>query len=348
MTKLTQFKAVHCSGCLIHDPSLITALALLFEKVYLPRNLELISAFSNKYRFAQPDDTDYEEIISIIPEKSDADDPFSGLTPSQRSTAFRYLKYIHNMISGCLKLFPIVFETEMFPSSEPLEVELIKKGLPGKKNLYRVNRRSLEMVSEDNETIPRLLNSGYIPLVTNVHLGEAYSQQLDDMSTKQLAALLGMASVSLILPRTRAAHPDVILEARERLSNHLPPFWSSMLKLTEELKRRIADRRTFDKVLKDTQDLVDATVLPALVDLQSKMEKERKQFFYRILAPIQKGLRLLVGNPPITQQQLLTNALILGSDVAMSAAGHMQTIEALKNEAGLTFLLQLGEMWSRD
>jgi len=52
----------------------------------------------------------------------------------------------------------------------------------------------------------------------------------------------------------------------------------------------------------------------------------------------------MVGNPPMTQQQLLTNALVIGSDVAMTAAGQMRAIEALKEQSGLTYLIKLQEM----
>jgi len=74
------------------------------------------------------------------------------------------------------------------------------------------------------------------------------------------------------------------------------------------------------------------------------MNKERKNWFFNILSPVQKGLRLMIGNPPLTQQQLITNALVLSADVATAIAGQMKNIEALREDAGLTFLLELSKV----
>jgi hypothetical protein len=346
MKELSTFRAVHASGCLITDPSSVPAMALLFEKVYLPRNLEFVLAFAKRYSFTSHEHNRRGDVtIEPFGDTPSSEAPLADLTPAQRETALRYLRHVHKMVGVYAKLFPHVFETDMFPKSNPVDVQLLKKGLHGQKNLYRVRLRPLLMTMEDDGTLPALIKRGYIPLITNIHTNDSYTTGLNHASSKELAALLGMQAVGLMLPATRAAEPDVILDARERLSEHLPPFWSAMLKLTRELKIRMQDSKTPDDVLRESQDLVDTLVRPALIDLQAKLEKERRLFFYRILAPIQKGLRLLVGNPPLTQQQLITNALILGADVAMSAAGHMQTIEALKREPGLTFLLEVGKMW---
>ena len=150
-----------------------------------------------------------------------------------------------------------------------------------------------------------------------------------------------MKSVEMVFPRTKPAHPQVILEARDRLSDQLPPFWSAMLKLSVELRGRIRDCKSSEEIVREGQELVDTMVRPALIDLRQKLIKERREWFYRILSPVQKSLRLLIGNPPLTQQQLFTNALLLGADVAMTASKNMRQIEALKGEAGLTFLLDL-------
>ncbi len=52
----------------------------------------------------------------------------------------------------------------------------------------------------------------------------------------------------------------------------------------------------------------------------------------------------MIGNPPVTQQQLITNARILTGDVAMHASNQLRAIESLKNEAGLTYLLELDKI----
>jgi len=50
----------------------------------------------------------------------------------------------------------------------------------------------------------------------------------------------------------------------------------------------------------------------------------------------------------LTQQQLITSALVLGADVASSTIENMRTIEALKREAGLTFLLNADKIFNKE
>ena len=94
----------------------------------------------------------------------------------------------------------------------------------------------------------------------------------------------------------------------------------------------------------EAENLVDVTVRPCLLDLKHKLEMERKQWFFKILSPIQHGLRLMIGNPPLTQQQLITNALVLAADATSSVADQLRAIETIKNQAGLTYLLEVEKL----
>lgn len=349
MDSIGQFKAAYCSGFLIHDSSLITAMALLFEKVYLPNSIEFIKEFSKHYQILPgplSKDSGFSMTITDYYSGKEAN-PFSDLTEQQQQTVLLYFECAVQFIFANGLLFPDVFETPLFENGQPLEITLVKKGKPGKKNLYKGTPKPLLLTENDEDSLPSLLSKGYVPVVGHRLHEVPLQKAVDNTSAKQLAALLGMTSISVLFPETKAAEPEVILEARERLSDHLPPFWSSMLKLSIDLKARIEDCRNTKEIFEETQDLVDTTVRPALIDLNSKMQKERKNFFYKILSSTYRGLRLMVGNPPLTQQQLLTNALILGSDVVMSSAGNMKVIEALKEDAGLTFLLELGSFFDK-
>jgi hypothetical protein len=118
-----------------------------------------------------------------------------------------------------------------------------------------------------------------------------------------------------------------------------------MLKASVELKKLASQAQTYLDVHREAVDFMDRTIRPAVIDLATKLERERKDWFYKILSPVRSGLRLLVGNPPITQQQLLTSALVLASDTCTSIAENMRNIDALKNEAGLCYLLELSQMF---
>jgi hypothetical protein len=338
---LTQFRAVYSSGAFIPDASAVVALSLLFEKVHLPNNIELVRSFVSKYRVTTAGNLG----ASIKVKSEDGNDPFQDLPAAQQESARNYLSLSMQFAHRYAQLFGDVFESEFFPSGKVVNVELVKQGAPGEKNTYRVTLANEGFLSGgDDEYFPKLLDRGYVPVVGHFHPAGAVPQRTDAMTAKQLAALLAMKSVQMMLPRTRAARPDVILEARERLREQLPPFWSAMLKASVELKKLISETQTHGEVHREATDLVDRTIRPAVIDLATKLERERKDWFYRILSPVRSGLRLLVGSPPITQQQLMTSALVLASDTCTSIAENMHAIEALKREAGLCYLLELSEI----
>jgi hypothetical protein len=200
------------------------------------------------------------------------------------------------------------------------------------------------MSGGDEEYFPKLIANGYVPVVGHFHGILPVAQRPNAITTKQLAALLAMKSVEMVLPRTKRAPPDVILEARERLRDQLPPFWSTMLKASVELRKFVAESTTSGELAREAIDFVDRAVRPAVIDLATKLEMDRKDWFYKILSPVRSGLRFLVGNPPLTQQQLLTTALVLASDTCVSVAENMRAVEALKREAGISYLLELSKV----
>ncbi|MES2370729.1 MAG: hypothetical protein V4554_14755 [Pseudomonadota bacterium] len=345
MKELTQFRAAYCSGIFVPEREAITALSLLFEKVYLPNNLELVREFSKIFHFKCDS--------AIFPDfhfdSDDGDDPFIDLPQEQRETAHKYLWMGLAFSQNYAPLFGEVFESEAYPDGG-LHIdatELIKQN-PEAGNTYRVKVRAATLTFGDSETFPRLLKNGYVPVVGKFHNQRAEVPPKGDQTAKELAALLAMRSVEMVFPRMLPAHPEVILEARDRLSQHLPVFWSAMFKLSGELKKRIEDAKSTKEIQEEAIDLVDTLVRPAVIDLNAKIEKERKDWFYKILSPVQKGIRLIAGNPPLTQQQLITNALVLASDTCMGVAENMRAIESLKAEAGLTYLLDLSQFLEKN
>lgn len=360
MPSLTNFKAVYSSGIFIPEPSAVCALSLLFEKVYLPRNLKLIEEFAKKFRFTGKiqtaeelfqelfftDDKMKANVKSFGFIDEDKSDLFHHLTNAQKQTAYLYLIRGIRFALAYDSLFPEVFETQFYKGGEVTAIN--KDESNTEKNVFRATIAMDLDFDEEDDDFPRLLSQGYIPVVDNNWGNQMPHKGMDEMSARQIAALLAMESIDIIFPKTRGVHPEIILEARERLSDHLPPFWSAMLKLSVEMKSRIKECKSSKETFGESQYLVDTLVLPALIDLQQKMLKEKKDWFYKILSPIQKGLRVMVGKPPLTQQQLITNALVLGSDVLVSAAENMRAIESLKQEAGLTFLLEAQKILAGD
>jgi hypothetical protein len=86
--RLSRFRAVYCSGAFIPEPDAVVALSLLFEKVHLPNNIELVRSFATKYRLRS---TSGKGTIRVTARSEDGEDPFSDLTESQQETAKYYL-----------------------------------------------------------------------------------------------------------------------------------------------------------------------------------------------------------------------------------------------------------------
>jgi len=122
-----------------------------------------------------------------------------------------------------------------------------------------------------------------------------------------------------------------------------------MYKLGTELSRRSDQGLQGRELIQEAEELVETVVRPAAIDLAAKLEKERKQFFYRILAPVKEIVKILIGKPSIDQQDLLTGALALGSESVMTGAEQMRTIQSLKQDAGIAYLVDLSKLapnWS--
>lgn len=347
MKELTNFNAIYCSGLLIPNQASVAAISLLFEKVYLPNNIELVVDFAKQYRINGGKDS--HKGIKVEPVENDcSDDPFSVLNDEQKETAHKYLDWSMGFARANHALFDDVFESDAFADGNPYKVELIEQGKKGEKNQYRVSYSPMRLHGEDDESIPNLINKGYVPVVGNIH-SKGFVNQFDanSLGAKQLAAILAMKSIEMYFPATEPVPADIILEAREKLSEHLPVYWSSMLKLSKELKPLVQECNSTEEVLNEGMELIDTVVRPALIDLNDKIEKERKQWFYRVFGRVYKGLKMAAGNPPVTQEQLLRSSLVLGADTAMGIANDFQKAEMMKSEAGLTYLLELGSLAKR-
>jgi hypothetical protein len=256
---------------------------------------------------------------------------FPDLDGAAKATANRYLNTAVDFGLAYSPLLDGVFETDLFEGKPSVWV----KGAA---------RAVIVQILDKGDRLAERIDQGYVPVVGEFDPGYWRTANVDRPTAQQLASLLAMKSVELVLPRFKGAHPEIILEARDKLSDYLPPFWSAMLKLTIELRSRIKDSAVSTEVLREADELVQTVVRPSLIDLQEKLKRDRRDWFYRILSPIQKGLRLLAGAPPLTPPQLASAALLLASDVASSTAESLRLIDRFKGESGLTFLLEFGPL----
>lgn len=350
---LTTFEGVFCSGFFIPDQAIVTALALLFDKVHFLNQLEYVIELSKRYliEVSNADDIPQVSLQPIEPgtwkplEDTDEPDPLSILTEGQRRTVNTYLYLSRQFFIRNARLFPEVFDCSLLPKGEVLSVELIKKGKPGKLNLYKVKENPFAVSTGAEDELSRLLSQGRVPIVGGIV--PTSTRPGKRPAATHVAAALAIRSVAMVLPATTEAEAEEILEARARLKDHLPPFWSSMLKLSAELTARLDQNADEETLQQEVDDAVSTTVRPALVELVSKIDKERKSWFHRILSPVAKGLRVLAGKPPTDLATLVSSSLVTASSVSLDVVQQLRKVDALKQDSGLTYCLELHKLMSK-
>ncbi|RJR42591.1 MAG: hypothetical protein C4567_06950 [Deltaproteobacteria bacterium] len=337
--QLAKFEAIYCSGMFIPEPAIVTAMALLFEKTHLLNNLDLVINLSRFFQLNSPllnkDNVDIEYKLEAPHYLRD----FLSLSKEQAISFLVYCRLGYNFFKKYSLLFSEVFSYSFLPC----EIENFFN-FEERENGSNFISLKLEINNSCIDDMNRLTMEGKVPVIYNIIPHEIISadqHQKSEFSAKQIAAMLALKSVAIILPATKAAEPETILEARFKLKDHLPPFWSSMLKLSEELRKKLGEKGSELRLQREVDNAVDTIVRPALIDLINKLEKERKNWFFKILSPVTKGLRVIVGNPPVSTAELISTSLKLSSDIAFDVSDQIRKVNALKQESGLTYLLEL-------
>ncbi|MCH8807026.1 MAG: hypothetical protein IH986_13175 [Planctomycetes bacterium] len=345
--KLTRFEGVLCSGFLIPDQAMVTALALLFEKVHFLNHLEYVIELSKHYRIEH---AAFERIgeLTLVPcdlgtgavIEEVADDPLAGLTSERRRTVQTYLFLSDHFFMKNALLFPKVFSCSLLPKGEVLSAKLIRKGRKGELNMYEVRRNATPVTTGSEGELAKLLNQGGVPIFGGL-VSEGAPRSEKQFPPTAIATALAIKTIAMVLPATLPAESEVILEARERLRDQLPLFWSSMLKLSVELAQRLNAGSGEEVLQREVDNAVATTVRPALIELVAKLEKERKMWFHKILSPLVRGLRVLAGKPPTDLAGLVSKSLALGADVSIDVASQLRKVDALKQDSGLAYVIEL-------
>lgn len=343
MKQISSFNAVYCSGLFIFNQSSLASLSLLFNKIYFPSNLEIALELAKKIRiinYKEPKLHKTVDKLEFSNNEGSFDSVINDFTEEQKKTLYQYLTLTQDFCSRNFSLFGEVFETSLFEKGRPYEFEF-------QSNTNLIKRIGINPISfsmNDKDKIPNLINQGYLPIIDNIPPGKDFKKSgFTNLAAKNLAAILATKAVEMFFPAAEPVRPDLIMEARDKLSDHLPAFWSSMLKLSRDLKKLVVDCTNYSEILIEGQDLVDTIVRPALIDLNEKIEKDRKQWFYRIFGHTYKGLKLLVGNPPTTPDHLVKGSIGLGADLAKTTIDDFYRVENMKSEVGLTYLCELGK-----
>lgn len=352
LSSFEKFSGVYCSGSFIKNPSAVTALSLLFEELYIPNNLELAIEFAKHYRFTGlPESIQHSAMsMSVQSENPNNIDPLQGLTQTQQEVLKQYYVLTQHFFAHYHDLVGSFIKTDILKDNDIFDVQLIKQGKAGEKNTYKVSLKPLTVsLNEDNDGsyMEDILSRGAVPVVcdktANLHRLKS-STNVMDINAQSLACILAMKSIELIIPPTKPADSDTILEARYKLREFLPPFWSSMLKLSVDLRKRVSSDMPIEQIMFEGKELVDTTVLPALIELKQKMRKEQRDWFHKIIHPVADGIKVLIGNPKLTPEALMRAGLYSSLDIIDGAYSQKRAVDLLKQENGLTYLIELDKI----
>ncbi|MDF2479426.1 MAG: hypothetical protein K0S24_4909 [Sphingobacterium sp.] len=338
------FEGVYCSGFFLKDPSMLTAMSLLFDKVHILNNLEYVIEFSKKYRFNFPKHVASEmekHHMTITPATDEAgeEDPFEGLTREEKKTATNYLYFASQFLLHNHELVGNVITTSLLPHGEVFNVKLINEGQSGELNTYSVKLNSLSVTTGGLEELNNFLNRGVVPLFArNTHTH--FPVPNGGMNTSYLATLIGMKAVEMVLPPFKSVKPEVILEARARLNDQLPLFWAAMLRIAAQMKLHIQQGMSSTELDLECKELVHTILRPILIELKHKMDLERKQWFHKIIAHVGNGIKLFIGNPQMNTAQYISTGLKLGVDVALDINDKLGKGNLTMPEHGLAFLIE--------
>jgi hypothetical protein len=342
---LAAFEAVYCSGLFITDPALVTALAILFDRVYLPNYIEYVLEFPRRFRIENRSILPLTRSdISIRGNDSGDFSVLSNLTPEQRLTALNYMIMTEAFHRQYQPLLGSVFESSLEPHWDKTTAAQIASPIRGHLQPGRVQAGlRMNIQAHPQPYVDGLIEAGVVPVLGAHHIPTVETHASPRVA-RNVAAILAINAVRLVLPATRGAPPEVILEARHRLRDYLPPFWVSMMSLSVSIREAISQGGQSPEIDRAIADTVDTVVFPTLIELKHKLAKERRQWFHRILARGGRTLHVAMGHPDATAVDFISAGLMLGADVAIDAAQAASMATEARRNSPLTLLLELDRL----
>jgi hypothetical protein len=348
LPQFATFNAAYCSGFFIDDDTLVTTMCLLFEKIWLLNHVDLIIEFAKKFQIQlEPQEGVQINFKNANTSPLEPNYPFAALTPEQQETVLQYIFLSWDFCKRYPELLKEqVLNTELDASltANPDITDIIDNLQPGLNTITIPASLGFQVTygTDSVEELNELISQGAVPLLSRGKFGKLVSSTPNlRPTTKYLSSLLAMKAVSLTLPTMKPANSETILEARERLRDFLPPFWGAMFKLSTHFKEHLEQGSPLHDIEQECEYYIDATVRPSLIELNSKLNKDKKSWFHKILGTTAKETKQIIGKPPLTVAGLVSTGLQLGANVALDIA---QDESGSQEDSSLTFLIELDKL----
>lgn len=101
-------------------------------------------------------------------------------------------------------------------------------------------------------------------------------------SVEYLSSLLAEECFRIVLPACFSAHPEDILEIREKAKDVLEPFRMAMFSLTSTLRSYLSEQPSHEELRRESRFVINSYVRPTLCELQRKISLERGSLWRRM------------------------------------------------------------------
>jgi hypothetical protein len=335
-----KFTAVYCSDFFIDNSSLLTALCLIFDQVHIlnPASFVLDILIHSPSEFASESEPPNTTEIKIwlnggwIP---------IALPSAQAEAMSNYLLLTKQFWIANAPLQGKVLHSDLFTGREALSTlygNIDPDVLRDPQRLGQVNFHVSTSSMGIQQLIARMLSRGAVPVFGDNSI-QTHNPSAPS-TARGIAALLAIQAATMALPSTRPAHADVILEARERLSDYLPAYWAYMLRLSSDFRSHVRDGMPLEEALRECADFIDQQITPILLDTRRKMTMEYTSWFHKIITPVTNGLELAVGKSNLSIADLLAILAKTIGDIAANFVGD----DTHHIDTGLAFLIKLHDV----
>ncbi|HET7230557.1 MAG TPA: hypothetical protein VFJ16_11180 [Longimicrobium sp.] len=343
------FEGVYTSGLYVKDPRVLTELCLIFDKVHIPNNLSLLLELAKRHDFSHSalqklHEQDIKFDFDIKRPDAKSDPLLDELTDAQRSTVANYIigTLLFNRENRELLGEVIEARTAGVSSSEEIVSHVEYATDDTSSQIYLSDK--LYLGYNNGSDINSIVQSGAIPI------SDFPSSVIDSTSSipfvQKFASLIALEAVRIAFPKTVQAQPDEILEARDRLRDHLPLFWQAMLKLGAANRKSLEEGSPEAEIKREAREIVEGDVRPALIELERKIELERRQWFYRVFGPIARHITLSAGKSLLPASGILKTAIVTGAGATLEIAEAIRTAQANSSNSDLTYLVELTSLFS--
>jgi hypothetical protein len=351
---LSSFEAIYCSGFFVPDPALITAMGLLFERVHFVNHVEYIVHFARNFEFSLTEEQKRELLdVQLNPAPGltfDEADPFRELDDDEKITAYAYLEKARLFLYDYSELFPTVFQSSYLPSGKIIDIKLMDKKPQKGKYLWGFRWNPMFLSLGQTQEIEEHIQKGAIPIVASHDMNRPQIRMRRKLSGIDVASILAMQAVEMMLPATRRASDYQIMEARQYLVDQLPPFWSAMLKLSRDVKTRLQHCKSTKETIDECKDVVDTTVRPAVIELNEKLNKDRRTLFSSVLAPIKQRMNLSItaGLPVLALTDLTSASMLIAANANFDLSENTGSRDLPFDQSALIYLIRLNMVMTGD